>query len=347
MTRSSGYAAQAARSPLSPFAFDRREPQPHDVVIDIAYCGVCHSDVHYVDNDMGFSTFPVVPGHEIVGRVTSIGPAVTKFKMGDLAAIGCYVDSCRVCDSCRTDRQQMCLEGMVGSFGGFERDRKQRTWGGFSNNYVANEDYVFHMPTNLNLAAAAPLLCAGITTYSPLRKWQTGKGSKVGIVGLGGLGHLAVKLAAAMGAEVVVFTNSPGKLGDAKKLGAADALVATDADRMKSQQGRLDFILDTVSAAHNIDAYIACLKPGGTLCLLGIDPKPLSFSPLQLVFGQKAVVGSLIGGLEETQAMLDFCGAHGITADIELHPAGQINEAFARLRRNDVKYRFVLDMSTL
>ena len=346
-TPSSGYAALAAHAPLSRFAFERRDPKPHDITIDIAYCGICHSDLHYVDDDSGYSRFPVVPGHEIVGHVAKVGPAVTKFRIGDLAAIGCYTDSCRVCDPCQHDKQHMCVTGMTGCFGGVERDGVQQTWGGFSNNYVCDESYAFRMPASLETAAAAPLLCAGITTYSPLRKWGAGRGRRIGVVGLGGLGHMAAKLASAMGAEVVVFTSSPGKVADARALGAAEAVVSSDPAQMKAQSGRLDFILDTVAAPHEIDGYIACLRPEATLCLLGIDPRALTFGPLPLVFGQKSIAGSLIGGLQETQEMLDFCAAHNVTADIEMVPIATINEAFDRLRRNDVRYRFVVDMATL
>jgi uncharacterized zinc-type alcohol dehydrogenase-like protein len=347
MTSSSGYAAHATASPLTLFEFERRQPKPQDVVLEINYCGICHSDLHSVDNDLGRTLFPVVPGHEIVGRIKAVGSKVRRFKCGDLAAIGCYTDSCRVCEPCKSDKQHMCESGMTGAFGGYERDGVQRTYGGFSNNYVADEEYVLRVPANLDPAAAAPLLCAGITTWSPLRKWRVVPGMRVGIVGLGGLGHVAVKFAVALGAEVTVFTGSARKVDDAKALGADRVIVSTERVPMKEQRGHLDFILDTVSTAHDINGYLMALKPEGTLCLLGIGPGALEFANLPLVFGQKCIAGSLIGGLQETQDMLNFCGERGITADIELLPARQINEAFERLRRNDVKYRFVLDMASL
>jgi uncharacterized zinc-type alcohol dehydrogenase-like protein len=345
MVQSYGYAAHAQGAALVPFAFERREPRPHDVIVDIAYCGVCHSDVHYVDNDNGISAFPVVPGHEAVGQVRWVGDAVTKFKVGDRAAVGCYVDSCRICHPCRSDHQQMCVEGLTGTFASVEREGGRPTWGGFSNNYVADEAYVHRVPTQLDPAAAAPLLCAGITTWSPLRKWKVGPGSKVGVIGLGGLGHMAVKLAIALGAEVAVFTTSERKSADAKALGAADAILSTDAQQMMRHAGRFDFILDTVSVRHELGGYLNCLRPDATLCLVGLPSGSLEVSPLSLVFGQRSITGSLIGGLNETQEMLDFCGARGVTAEIELLPAKRINEAYDRLRRNDVRYRFVLDMA--
>lgn len=346
MTHSKGYAAYAQNGDLAPFEFERRAPKPNDIIVQIAYCGICHSDLHAVEGSMG-ATFPIVPGHEIVGHVVHVGPGVTKFKIGDRAGVGCYSDSCRVCEPCKTDMQHMCVEGWTPCFGGFERDGKQPTWGGFSNNYVIDQDYAYRIPENLDLAAAAPLLCAGITTYSPLRKWGVGPGKKVGIVGLGGLGHMAVKLAAAMGADVTVFTGSKNKVADAKGLGAKDVALTSDAEQMKAQLGRYDFILDTVSAPHPIEPYINSLKPMGTLCLLGIDPAALSFSPGGVVFGQKCIAGSLVGGVDETQQMLDLCGEKNITADIELLPVAQINDAYKRLSRNDIKYRFVLDMAGL
>lgn len=347
MIKSHGYAAFEAKTPLKPFDFERREPRPQDVIIKIDYCGICHSDVHIADNDIGATFYPVVPGHEIVGHVTWVGENVTKFKIGDLAAIGCYTDSCRTCEPCQQDKQHMCEAGMTGTFAGYERDGVTPTYGGFSNNYVVDADYALRMPANLDTAAAAPLLCAGITTYSPLRKWGVGPGQKVGIVGLGGLGHMAVKLANAMGADVYVFTTSASKKEDAIALGAKDIIVSTDEHQMQQHAGSFHFILDTVSAEHDINGYIACLKPDATLCLLGIVPPPLPVASLPLVFGQKCIAGSLIGGLQETQDMIDFCSKHNITADIELISMQQVNEAFERLHNNDVRYRFVIDMSTL
>jgi alcohol dehydrogenase (NADP+) len=347
MIQSTGYAAFSAEKPLGPFDFDRREPKPQDIVIDIEYCGICHSDLHFVENDMGMTTYPVVPGHEIVGRVSWVGSDVSRFKVGDLAGVGCYIDSCRTCEPCTHDKQHMCVEGMTGSFGGVERDGKTPTYGGFSNNYVVNADYALKMHDDVDLAASAPLLCAGITTWSPLKKWNVGPGQKVGIVGLGGLGHMAVKLATALGADVYVFTTSASKRDDARALGAKDVILSTDATQMAEHSGSFNFILDTVAAEHDVNGYIDCLKPESTLCLLGIVPQPLPVASLPLVFGQKCVVGSLIGGLQETQDMIDFCADHGITADIELIPLPKVNEAFDRLHKNDVRYRFVLDMSEL
>jgi alcohol dehydrogenase (NADP+) len=344
MVQSAGYASLSAGTPLAPFSFTRRDPKPNDVVVSILHCGICHSDLHYADNDMGMSKFPAVTGHEIVGRVAAVGKDVKKFAIGDIAAIGCYYDSCRVCSSCRGGNEHMCLEGFTGAFGGLERDGEQKTWGGFSNNYVADEGYVYTVPKNLDPAAAAPLLCAGITTYSPLRKWKVGPGMRVGIVGVGGLGHMAIKLAVAMGAEVLAFTSSQNKVSDARALGAHEAIVSSDAHQMRHRSaGGLDFVLDTVSAPHDINAYLGLLKPNSTMCLLGLVPE-LKVSPIGMVFGQKSLTGSLIGGVKETQDMLNFCGKHNITADIERISLPQINEGFARLRRNDVKYRFVVDM---
>lgn len=344
MVQSTGYAAQSAGEQLAPITFDRRAPGPHDVVMDITHCGICHSDLHAMDNDLGNTTFPVVPGHEIVGVITAIGNAVTRFKVGDKAAIGCYVESCRICDPCLSDRQQMCAD-MIPSFNGMEKDGEHRTWGGFSTNYVADENYVLQIPETLDSAHAAPILCAGITVWSPLRKWEVGPGKKVGIVGLGGLGHMAVKLAVALGAEVTVFTTSDRKLADAARLGAHHAIVSNDEAAMAAVAGTLDFILDTVSAQHDINGYIAALKQEGTLCLLGIGPGGLEIANLSVVFGQKCIAGSLIGGLEQTQAVIDFCAANNVMPEIELVPHQQINQALDRLRRNDVKYRFVVDMA--
>lgn len=343
MVQSTGYAAHLAGTDLAPITFERRPPGPHDIVLDITHCGICHSDLHAMDDDLGKTTFPVVPGHEIVGMVTAIGDAVTRFRVGDKAAIGCYIDSCRVCDPCLTDRQQMCTS-MIPSFNGVEKDGEHRTWGGFSTNYVANEDYALKIPDALDSAHAAPILCAGITVWSPLQKWGVGPDKKVGIVGLGGLGHMAVKLAVALGAEVTVFTTSESKVADARRLGAHSAIISSDEAAMTAAFGTLDFILDTVSAQHDINGYIAALKPEGTLCLLGIGPGGLEIANMSVVFGQKCIAGSLIGGLDQTQAVIDFCAANNVLPEIELVPAGQINGALDRLRRNDVKYRFVVDM---
>lgn len=325
-------------------AFERREPGPHDIVMTITHCGICHSDLHAIDDDLGNSCFPVVPGHEIVGVVTAIGDEVDRFQVGDKAAIGCYIDSCRSCGPCLSDRQQMCT-AMIPSFNGTEKDGDHRTWGGFSTNYVADQDYVLKIPQTMDSAQAAPILCAGITVWSPLQKWRVGPGSKVGIVGLGGLGHMAVKLAVALGADVTVFTTSEAKVVDAMRLGAHNAILSNDGVAMAAAAGTLDFILDTVSAQHDIDGYIAALRPEGTLCLLGIGPGGLQIANLSVVFGQKCIAGSLIGGLDQTQAVIDFCAAHDVMPEIELIPIAQINQALDRLRRNDVKYRFVVEMT--
>ena len=347
MVQSQGYAALEAKADLEPFAFERRDPGPHDVVLEILYCGICHSDLFNVDNSWGYSSYPMVPGHEIVGRVVAKGAQAAKFEIGDMAAIGCIVDSCRTCDPCSRHLENMCLEGATPTYGGSERNSPRRTFGGFSNNYVADEAYVLKVPDSLDPAGVAPLLCAGITTYSPLRHWRVGPGQRVGIVGIGGLGHVAIKLARAMGAEVVVFTTSPAKTADALALGAAQVVVSSDPAQMAAQRGQLDFVLDTVSAAHDLNAYLALLKIDGTLCLVGLPEEALPVSPFSLILGRKALVGSVIGGMDETQEMLDFCAEHAIVADIELIGIQDVNAAFARLHRNDVKYRFVIDMTTL
>ena len=347
MAHSHGYAALSAKATLTPFSFERRDPGPHDVTMDILFCGICHSDLFFVNNDWGFSVFPMVPGHEIVGRVTSVGAAVSKFKVGDTAAIGCIVDSCRHCDPCTHDMENMCLEGPTPTYSGYERTGGRQTFGGYSNIYVADEAYMVKVPPGLDPAGAAPLLCAGITTYSPLRHWGVGPGKRVGVVGIGGLGHVAIKLASAMGATVVVFTTSPGKIADAMALGASEVVVSTDAAQMAAQTGRLDFVLDTISAKHAMDSYLATLKIDGTLCLVGAPAEPVSVGAFSLIMGRKSLAGSPIGGIAETQEMLDFCGQHGITADIELIAMADVNAAYERLHRSDVKYRFVIDMQTL
>lgn len=347
MIQSIGYAAQTPQSPLAPFRFERREPQPHDVVIDILFCGVCHSDVHVARSEWGRSRYPCVPGHEIVGRVTRVGSAVTKFRVGDMAAVGCMVDSCRACASCQEGEEQFCDKGPVMTYGGAEPHTGGITYGGYSNNIVVDEAYTLKVPANLSPAATAPLLCAGITTYSPLRHWKVGPGQTVGVIGLGGLGHMALKLARAMGAHVVLFTTSPGKEADARRLGAHDVVISRDAEAMRAWRNQLDFIIDTVSAPHDINAALALLKRDGTLCQVGLPPAPLPVNVFALTGRRRALAGSFIGGIRETQEMLDFCAAHGIASDIELIPVQQINEAYERLVKGDVKYRFVIDMSSL
>lgn len=348
MIKASGYAAQDASSPLAPFSFERRDVGPDDIQIDIAYCGVCHSDLHQARNDWKNSLYPMVPGHEIVGRVVKTGANVTKVKVGDLAGVGCMVDSCGTCGNCKDDLEQFCAEGMTQTYNSHERDGKTLAQGGYSNTIVVKEAFVLKVPENLDLAAVAPLLCAGITTYSPLRHWKVGKGSKVGIVGLGGLGHMGVKFAKAFGAEVVVFTTSPSKKEDALRLGADDVVISKDAADMARHAGSFDFILDTVAAPHDLDALLVQLKRDGTLTLVGVpDTNHPAPAPFNLIFGRKSLAGSLIGGIAETQEMLDFCGKHNITSDIEMIKIQDIETAFTRMTKSDVKYRFVIDMASL
>ncbi len=342
-----GFATHSATSPLSPFSFERRQPGPHDIQIEILFCGVCHSDLHTARNEWTNTTYPCVPGHEIVGRVTKVGSKVTKFKEGDLAGVGCIVDSCRHCSACKEGLEQYCEVGMTGTYNSPDPHLGGMTYGGYSERVVVDENYVLHIPKNLDPAAAAPLLCAGITTYSPLRHWNVGKGQKVGVVGLGGLGHMGVKLAAAMGAEVTLFTTSTHKTEDAKRLGAKHVVVSKDTEQMAKHANSFDFILDTVSADHDINAYLNLLKRDGTLVLVGAPEKPLAVAAFSLIPTRKELAGSMIGGIAETQEMLDFCGKHGITSDIELIPIQKINEAYERMLRSDVKYRFVIDMASL
>ena len=342
-----GYAAKTPTAPLAPFTFDRREPRSDDVVIEILYCGVCHSDLHQARNDWGFSEYPIVPGHEVIGRVVSVGDSVTKFKAGDLAGIGCMVDSCRKCHPCQQGLEQYCEEGNVQTYNGHDRHDHQPTYGGYSQTIIASEAFVLHIPQGIDLKGAAPLLCAGITTWSPLRHWNIGKGSKVAVVGLGGLGHMAIKLAHGLGAEVTLFTRSPGKEADARRLGADHIVYSTDADQMQSVANQFDLIIDTVPYVHDINPYMSTLTLDGTLVFVGFlgDTPPVSTLPL--ILGRKSVAGSCIGGIAETQEMLDFCGEHGITADVEVIKMDEINDAFERMLKSDVKYRFVIDMSTL
>lgn len=342
-----GYAAKTPTAPLAPFTFDRREQRPDDVVIEILYCGVCHSDLHQARNDWEFSEYPIVPGHEVIGRVASVGDSVTKFKVGDLAGIGCMVDSCRECNPCQQGLEQYCEEGNVQTYNGHDRHDHQPTYGGYSQTIIASEAFALHIPQGIDLKGAAPLLCAGITTWSPLRHWNIGKGSKVAVVGLGGLGHMAIKLAHGLGAEVTLFTRSPGKEADARRLGADHIVYSTDADQMQSVANQFDLIIDTVPYVHDINPYMSTLTLDGTLVFVGFlgDNPPVSTLPL--ILGRKSVAGSCIGGIAETQEMLDFCGEHGITADVEVIKMDEINDAFERMLKSDVKYRFVIDMSTL
>lgn len=341
------YAAQSATTPLAPFSIERREPLPSDVEIDILFCGVCHSDLHFARNEWGFTTFPVVPGHEILGRVTRVGKSVTKVKVGDLAAVGCLVDSCRTCSSCARGLEQFCLSGMVASYNSPDKHSGGVTYGGYAEKIVADEAFTLKVPTNLDPARAAPLLCAGITTYSPLRKWGATKGKKVGIVGLGGLGHMGVKFAHALGAHTVLFTTSAGKVADGRRLGADEVIISKDAAQMAAHAGSFDLILDTVSADHDLNAYLALLKLDATLVMVGAPPNPQAVSMFSLLLPRRQIAGSLIGGIAETQEMLDFCGRHSVMCDIEMITMQQINEAYERMLKSDVKYRFVIDMASL
>ena len=341
------YAASSAKSPLAPYRFERRDPREHDVVIDILYCGVCHSDVHTVRDEWGQGKYPIVPGHEIIGRVTAVGKGVTKFKVGDMAGVGCMVDSCRECASCKEDLEQFCEKGATFTYVGKDRHDGSVTQGGYSSQIVVDEAFTLHISDKLDPAAAAPLLCAGITTYSPLKHWKVGKGSKVGVVGLGGLGHMALKLAHAFGATVVQFTTSESKREDAMRLGADEVVLSNNAEQMNAHAGTFDFILDTVSAKHDLDVYLRMLKREGTMTLVGVPDKPAELAAGALIFGRRSLAGSLIGGIAETQEMLDFCAENGIVSDIEKINIQDINEAYERMLKSDVKYRFVIDMASL
>ncbi len=347
MPSSKGYAAHNAKSALVPFTFSRREPGPTEIAVEILYCGVCHSDLHMARNEWGESIYPMVPGHEIAGRVAAVGGAVKKFKTGDVAAIGVIVDSCRHCPPCRRGEEHYCDEGATLTYAATDRVDGSITMGGYSNNYVVDERFAHRVPEGLDLAAVAPLLCAGITTYSPLRHWKAGPGKKVGIVGLGGLGHMALKFAHSFGAHAVQFTTSPKKKEDALRLGANEVVLSTDANAMQAQAHSFDFILDTVSAPHSLDPYLTLLKQDATMTLVGLPEKPPSFAVFNLILRRTAIAGSSIGGMPETQEMLDYCGQHNITSDVEVIPIQKINEAFERMLKQDVKYRFVIDMSSL
>lgn len=346
MLATKAYGALTANSPIAPLEVERREPGAHDVLFDIIFCGVCHTDIHMSRGEFPRSIFPMVPGHEIVGRVTQIGSAVSRHKVGDIVGVGCLVDSCRVCGECHHGEEQFC-DGRVGTYNALERDGKTPTFGGYSKRMTVDENYVLKISPKLDPAAAAPLLCAGITTFSPLRHWRVGKGSKVGVIGLGGLGHMAVKIAAAMGADVTVLSTSESKKADALRLGAKDFAVTKDAETFKRLAGQFDLILNTVSAMVNYDGYISLLKRDGSLVILGIPDGPLSFNAFGLLLKRKSVSASLIGGIRETQEMLDFCAEHGIVSDIEIIPMEQINTAYDRILKSDVRYRFVIDMASL
>ncbi len=347
MIPTKAYAAQSAAATLTPFNFERRNPGAHDVEIDILFCGVCHTDIHFINNDFGMSIYPMVPGHEIVGRVVSVGSHVKKFKQGDIAGVGCLVDSCRDCDYCNEGLEQYCANGGVFTYSGLEKDGKTVTQGGYSNKIVVDERFVLKVSDKLSPAHAAPLLCAGITTYSPLRHWKVGKGHKIAIVGLGGLGHMAIKFAVAFGAEVTVLSTSPGKKEDALKLGAHNFVITTDEEQVKTVASQFNFILDTLSANHDYAMYVGMLKVDGTLICVGLPSEPIHMPAFNIVFTRKCVAGSLIGGLPETQEMLDYCAEHNITSDVEVIPIQQIQQAYQRMLKSDVKYRFVIDMASL
>jgi uncharacterized zinc-type alcohol dehydrogenase-like protein len=346
MTNTKAIGSYATEKPLEELTIQRRALTTHDVEIDINFCGICHSDLHAARNEWGGTKYPIVPGHEIVGRIAKAGTDVTKFKIGDLAAVGCIIDSCRDCDPCKEGLEQFCEPGNTIVFGSVDKHLGGHTFGGFSSNIVVDENFVLHVPENLNLAAAAPLLCAGITVYSPLMHWKAGKGKRIGIIGIGGLGHLAIKFAKAMGAEVTVFSTSKAKVADAHRLGADFVVLSTDAEQMK-RQPKLDLIIDTVSANHNVNDYFRILKVDGTLVIVGLPAEQLAVGAYNLVKGRKNFAGSNIGGIAETQEMLEFCALHNITADIEIIQAQEINEAFDRLEKGDVHYRFVVDMASL
>lgn len=341
------YGTEAAEAPLELLNIPRRDVTPHGVRIEILFCGVCHSDLHTARNEWHNTTYPVVPGHEIVGKVTKVGDDVTKFKVGDVAAVGCMVDSCRECEYCKEGLEQYCEPGNTLTYNSPDKYLNTQTYGGYSESIVVDENFVLRVPDNLDPAAAAPLLCAGITTYSPLRHWQVGPGKKVGIVGIGGLGHMAIKLAKAMGAHVVVFTTSPSKTEDARRLGADEVVLSKDERQMNAYARTLDLVLDNVSAQHDINAYLNLLKVDGALVLVGAPEEPLPVAAFSLIPARRSFAGSTIGSIGETQEMLDFCAEHNIAADIELINIDQINEAYERLLKGDVRYRFVIDMASL
>lgn len=342
-----GYAAVTPKTPLKPFSFERRDPGKHDVLIDIKYCGICHSDIHQARDEWGGSVFPMVPGHEIVGVVSKVGSKVTKYKVGDKVGVGCFVDSCRHCTHCDQGLEQYCKEGMTPTYNSYERDGKTLSQGGYSNQIVVDENYVLRMPNNISLDAAAPLLCAGITLYSPLIHWKAGPGKKVAIVGLGGLGHMGVKIAHALGAEVTVLSHSLKKIEDGKRMGADHFYATSDPKTFEKLAGTFDLIINTVSAPLDWNEYLNLLKLDGALVLVGVPEKQVPIGAFSLILGRKSLAGSLIGGIKETQEMLDFCSKHNIACDIELIPIQKVNEAYERVVKSDVRYRFVIDMATL
>ena len=347
-TNVKAYGTVAADAPLKQMDIQRRDATAKDIEIEILYCGVCHSDLHTARNDWGFTTYPAVPGHEIVGKVTKVGNEVTKLKVGDFAAVGCLVDSCKTCDNCKQDLEQYCSNGWIGTYNGEDKHLGGMTFGGYSEKIVVDEDFVLKVPANLDLAATAPLLCAGITTWSPLRHWKVGKGSKVAVVGLGGLGHMAIKLAKGLGAEVTLFSRTPDKEKDAFELGADAVVISTDENHMNAVNGKFDLIIDTVPYVHDVNPYVGTLNTNGTLVLVGYlgGLEPI-LNTVPMIMGRKSVAGSLIGGIAETQEMLDFCGKHNIVSEIEVIKIQDINEAYERMLKSDVRYRFVIDMASL
>ena len=347
MTKTKGYAAQTKTSPVAPFEFERREPGTTDVQIEILFCGVCHSDLHQVRDEWGGSIYPMVPGHEIVGRVSAVGSGVTKFAVGDLAGVGCMVDSCRSCESCGIGLEQYCDRNQIVFTYNSRFPDGTPSYGGYSNSIVADEAFTLHISPKLDLAATAPLLCAGITTYSPMKHWNVQPGQKVGVVGLGGLGHMALKFAHAFGAHVTQFTTSPGKEEDARRLGADEVVLTRDPEALKALAGTFHFIIDTVSAPHDLNMYLTLLKRDGSMVLVGLPEDPAKVDAFPLAGKRRSLAGSNIGGIAETQEMLDFCAEHGIVSDIEMTPISKVNEAYERMLKNDVKYRFVIDMATL
>ncbi|TSA04344.1 MAG: NAD(P)-dependent alcohol dehydrogenase [Nitrospiraceae bacterium] len=347
MPPTSGYATKGPASKLEPFTFERREPGPHDVLIEILYCGICHSDIHQARDEWGGAMFPMVPGHEIVGRVTGVGSEVTRFAVGEPAGVGCFVDSCRICGSCTEGLEQYCEGPIVFTYNSTEKDGKTPTYGGYSSHIVVDEQYTLKISPKLPPANVAPLLCAGITTYSPLRRFKISPGRRVGVVGLGGLGHMAVKLAAAMGAEVTVFSTSQSKEQDARRLGAHEFVVSKDPKNLVALVNRFDLILDSISAPHDLNAYLTLLRRDGALALVGASPKPLEVDAFSLILKRRTLAGSLIGGIRETQEMLDYCAAKNITSDVEVIPIQQVEAAYERTIKGDVRYRFVIDMKTL
>jgi alcohol dehydrogenase (NADP+) len=347
MSKIKAYAAQNAHDVLAPWDLERRAPGPKDIQIEILYCGVCHSDLHQIRNEWGNSIFPMVPGHEIVGRITKVGSGVKKFKAGELAGVGCLVDSCRICENCKEGLEQYCLNGSSPTYNGMEQDKRTPTYGGYSKMIVAHEDFVLHISDKLPLQNVAPLLCAGITTYSPLRHWKVGKGHKLAVLGLGGLGHMAVKFGVSFGAEVTMLSSSPSKKEDAHRLGAHKFVLTKDEDQLKQVQGYFDFIIDTVSAPHDYNLYLGLLKTNGVQICVGAPPTPAQIIGFNLILGRKSLAGSLIGGLPETQEMLDYCAEHQIVSDIELIKIQDVQTSYDRMLKGDVKYRFVIDLASL